>query len=333
MNSRNEEILKFKKAPTPDDVSNFASELDALCPDVSLSYLGKSLRGRSIPILNLGCKNAKTKILYVACHHASEWICASVLLRFCFEVSALAAGGRSIYGINAKTLLSSRLICVIPMLNPDGVALQQDGTEEKDPMYDRLLKMNGSADFSKWQANGRGVDLNHNYNAAFEKIQGNRKKNRHCRRKPHQIQRRISRKRTGGFDAVQLYKIHGIHVGRELSHARRGNIQFFRRIQTPTFRFGCRNGVENDGIQSCRPRRYRRLRRDDRLVYIGIRQAVFYRRVRIGRKSASVAGRIRYLPQAQRNAVFIPDSFLIFRSASSAVFYLHLLYMDFQVHF
>lgn len=169
MNSRNEEILKFKKAPTPDDVSNFASELDALCPDVSLSYLGKSLRGRSIPILNLGCKNAKTKILYVACHHASEWICASVLLRFCFEISALAAGGRSIYGINAKTLLSSRLICVIPMLNPDGVALQQDGTEEKDPMYDRLLKMNGSADFSKWQANGRGVDLNHNYNAAFEK--------------------------------------------------------------------------------------------------------------------------------------------------------------------
>lgn len=169
MNLTFEDILKFKRKPTPDAINALTAEFDDIGDFISVGYLGRSLRGRSIPILNLGNRNAKTKILYVACHHAAEWICAPVVLRFCFEICALAAGGKSIYGISAKTLLSSRFISVIPMLNPDGVSIQQNGVEPDDPMYSRLIKMNGGNDFSKWQANGRGVDLNHNYNAGFEK--------------------------------------------------------------------------------------------------------------------------------------------------------------------
>ena len=55
------------------------------------------------------------------------------------------------------------------MLNPDGVDYQIHGITEENPMYERLLRMNGnSKDFSKWQANARGVDLNHNYDFGFE---------------------------------------------------------------------------------------------------------------------------------------------------------------------
>ena len=53
------------------------------------------------------------------------------------------------------------------MLNPDGVQLQLRGAAGF-PHEKRLIAMNrGSTDFSHWQANGRGVDLNHNYNAGF----------------------------------------------------------------------------------------------------------------------------------------------------------------------
>ena len=38
----------------------------------------------------------------------------------------------------------------------------------KTPLYERQLRMNGgSLDFDAWQANARGVDLNHNYNYRF----------------------------------------------------------------------------------------------------------------------------------------------------------------------
>jgi g-D-glutamyl-meso-diaminopimelate peptidase len=54
------------------------------------------------------------------------------------------------------------------MLNPDGVEYQIHGPDPEHALYPRLLSMNGgSRDFSHWQANARGVDLNHNYNAGF----------------------------------------------------------------------------------------------------------------------------------------------------------------------
>jgi g-D-glutamyl-meso-diaminopimelate peptidase len=55
------------------------------------------------------------------------------------------------------------------MLNPDGVEYSLHGVESENVLHSRLIKMNGgSLDFSHWQANARGVDLNHNYNAGFE---------------------------------------------------------------------------------------------------------------------------------------------------------------------
>jgi g-D-glutamyl-meso-diaminopimelate peptidase len=54
------------------------------------------------------------------------------------------------------------------MLNPDGVEYQINGVMEDNILFERLVKMNGgSRDFSCWQANGRGVDLNHNYCVGF----------------------------------------------------------------------------------------------------------------------------------------------------------------------
>ena len=57
----------------------------------------------------------------------------------------------------------------MPMVNPDGVDLVINGLQRNNPYYNDLIKWNmGSTDFSKnWQANIKGVDLNHNYNASW----------------------------------------------------------------------------------------------------------------------------------------------------------------------
>ena len=69
-----------------------------------------------------------------------EWLTAKVLFKF---ASDLACGMH-----NASELLSSVSLYIVPMVNPDGVRLAADG--------------------NLWQANARGVDLNHNYNAMWQ---------------------------------------------------------------------------------------------------------------------------------------------------------------------
>jgi g-D-glutamyl-meso-diaminopimelate peptidase len=55
----------------------------------------------------------------------------------------------------------------VPQLNVDGTEIAIHGLSEDCPTGERLERANGSSDFSRWQANARGVDLNHNYNARF----------------------------------------------------------------------------------------------------------------------------------------------------------------------
>jgi g-D-glutamyl-meso-diaminopimelate peptidase len=90
-----------------------------------------------------------------------EWITTALLLDFLRDVGKeMRRGGKT--GI----VLENRTLCVVPMLNPDGVELQINGKDDLNPLTERLNAMSGG-DFSRWQANGRGVDLNHNYDAGF----------------------------------------------------------------------------------------------------------------------------------------------------------------------
>ena len=134
---------------------------------LSVYNMGTSLHGRCIPMVRIGNEKANRTVLYVGAHHGMEWITTVLLLRFINEYAEHYKSHRRIFNINPEYMFRSRLICVIPMLNPDGVDLQIHGAKEA-PNRENLIRMNrDSEDFSHWQANGRGVDLNHNYNAGF----------------------------------------------------------------------------------------------------------------------------------------------------------------------
>ena len=140
-------------------------------PWMSVSSLGKSILGRRIPLIRLGndiLEKEKCRVLYVGAHHGMEWITTALLLRFINEYCELLKSDGMAEGIRVKSIYDRCGIYVLPMLNPDGVDYAVNGVGEDNVLYDRLLSMNGgSHDFSHWQANARGVDLNHNYNAGF----------------------------------------------------------------------------------------------------------------------------------------------------------------------
>lgn len=134
---------------------------------LSVSFIGRSILGKGIPMITLGDPEAEKGVMYVGAHHGMEWITSVLLLRFVNEYAECLKAKREMYGQNMSYLARTRSIAVVPMLNPDGVDLQIGGIPEGCPLEERLVRMNGGRDFSEWQANARGVDLNHNYSAGF----------------------------------------------------------------------------------------------------------------------------------------------------------------------
>ncbi|MBO5416877.1 MAG: M14 family metallocarboxypeptidase [Clostridia bacterium] len=159
-------ILDYKVPLDYNVMMGYINEFSERYPFMSVSSIGESIMGRSIPIIRLG--NGERSVLYVGAHHGMEWMTSVLLLRFINEYCELFKKDSRIYTYTLSYLFSTKSIYIIPMLNPDGVDYQINGVGEDNPLYERLLKMNqNSTDFTHWQANARGVDLNHNYNCGF----------------------------------------------------------------------------------------------------------------------------------------------------------------------
>lgn len=153
----------------PMDWNVLVESIEEMSPQyefLTVLELGTSILGRSIPMLRLG--SGKRSVLYVGAHHGMEWITSMILLHFAEDLCQAYRLKKQIFRYSVPLLLEQYTITIIPMLNPDGVDYQIHGITQENPLYSRLLSMNGgSTDFSHWQANARGVDLNHNYNAGF----------------------------------------------------------------------------------------------------------------------------------------------------------------------
>lgn len=146
------------------------SDLDALSkfyPFIKVSTIGKTVTGRSIPAVQIG--NGKKEVHYNGSFHANEWITTLLLMKF-LEVYAKAyQEGRYIGHFNIKNLFERTSLWIVPMVNPDGVELVQNGIQPTDPFYDIVMRINrGSSDFRGWKANLRGVDLNDQFPARWE---------------------------------------------------------------------------------------------------------------------------------------------------------------------
>ena len=162
--------MKNKLKPyTYDSLVEDIKELKSTYPEVEVGTIGKSVWGKPLHYIRLG--KGKLKLMYSGAHHGMEWLTSAMLMKFVFEFLERAKSGKAMGGFNPRTLEQRASLYIVPMLNPDGVRLSAIGLPNRLPQMEkqRLLRMNGSADFTKWQANANGVDLNHNYDAMWQK--------------------------------------------------------------------------------------------------------------------------------------------------------------------
>lgn len=127
---------------------------------------GRSVAGRNIITFLIG--SGKPAVLYVGGHRALEYITSMALLKFTSELCRHMNEDTLFQGYDIKRILSKKSVYIIPMLNPDGVELQLKGAAAAGPLVEKVYRISGG-DFTGWQANLNGVDLNRNYNAGWEK--------------------------------------------------------------------------------------------------------------------------------------------------------------------
>lgn len=116
-------------------LSHAIAEFRRSYPQFPVFRIGKSHQYRSLYAIRLG--HGEKRVFFNAAHHGMEWITAKLLMQFAEDLA------RGKY--NAHALLDRCTLYLVPMVNPDGVQIAVSG--------------------KFWQANARGVDLNHNYDA------------------------------------------------------------------------------------------------------------------------------------------------------------------------
>ena len=129
---------------------------------VRVGAIGKSVQGRGINAFFLG--NMQNPVVFAGAFHALEWLTESLLFRLAEEIlKEIKTGG------TLKCALNKRGVIIVPCVNPDGVELvltRGASALSFKPFTDKICR----GDYSLWQANIRGVDLNHNFDAGHQKL-------------------------------------------------------------------------------------------------------------------------------------------------------------------
>ncbi len=137
--------------------NNLLDEVQRFCKrGVETGIVGESELGQQIPYVFVGKKNGNYMIVQGAIH-AREHLTALVTV-------CLAK-----YLVANPSLRLDGGIYFVPMVNPDGVRLCQEGVNwlEDNRRAVNLQEINGGDDFTLWKANAEGVDLNVNFDAKW----------------------------------------------------------------------------------------------------------------------------------------------------------------------
>lgn len=151
----------------PRDLERDIQEMQLHYPAIEWSIIGRSVMGKPIYAAKIG---RGPKNLHInAALHANEWMTSPCLMRFLEEYAQALTEGSSVYSNEPDEWYRNYTLWIVPMANPDGVELVQEGVTPSHPYYERLIEWNsGREDFRRWKANINGVDLGDQFPAHWD---------------------------------------------------------------------------------------------------------------------------------------------------------------------
>ena len=134
-------------------------------PFIQTAPVGHTLLGR--PIMGIHIGNGHSPILFSAAFHGQEWLTSLVLLRFCEDICHALRYDKKLANIHIKSVFETRSVIIVPQVNPDGADIAICGSGSAG-IYARATRELGANTRGLWQANARGVDINHNFDAGWD---------------------------------------------------------------------------------------------------------------------------------------------------------------------
>lgn len=128
--------------------------------------IGQTALGRDIYGIVLG--GGREAVLYAAAFHGQEWITSLILLRLCEEMAAALNGDGVLVDMDLQQALAGRSLVMVPQVNPDGVEIALHGPETAGRYMPLVSALDPEG--KHWQANARGVDINHNFDAGWKEL-------------------------------------------------------------------------------------------------------------------------------------------------------------------
>jgi g-D-glutamyl-meso-diaminopimelate peptidase len=163
-------IVNSSKRYTYEDLEADVKLLKKRYPNlIEVISIGSTKYDRNLYAIKLG--HGEKNIFINGAHHAREWMTTTLLMKMLEEYAWHYTKNKPI-GCLSMDILNDVSIWFVPMVNPDGVTLQQKGVQvfPEDVKKDLILMNKGSTDFTRWKANGEGIDLNRQYPANWENL-------------------------------------------------------------------------------------------------------------------------------------------------------------------
>lgn len=156
---------KYSYTEMADDIVRLSRKYPGV---VRYQVFGKSEDGRNLYEVMVGNRNASRSILVVSTLHAREYMASLLCMN---QIEYYARNYREDLGSDkVNGILSKVCIHYIPMANPDGVTISQQGISgiHSKKLHKKLKKISKGINTTRWKANARGVDLNDNFPYQFQ---------------------------------------------------------------------------------------------------------------------------------------------------------------------
>lgn len=181
VNSEELRVNRETELYTYEDLQEDIALLSEWYPDLlSCDSLTETFDGRELYHLVIGDPHAEKKIFFNGGIHAREYITSPLVMKQAAAYLEHIAAGDSYREISYQHFWEDVQIHVVPMVNPDGIAISQKGlegiqTEKAREQVENIARLDGQSPegsyLTGWKANANGVDLNRNFDALWEEYQ------------------------------------------------------------------------------------------------------------------------------------------------------------------
>lgn len=142
-----------------------ANRLAKMYPElIKVGSIGQSVEGRDLVLIEFG--KGDKKIFVCGAHHAREYISTTYLMYAIDRFAYMYKTGMNETQYDIRAILDNVTFCIVPMVNPDGVNLVQNGINAvQNPEKVAAMKITEGREngYRAWKANINGVDPNWNY--------------------------------------------------------------------------------------------------------------------------------------------------------------------------